>query len=177
MSVTLVTILMMGAFLTGFLLLWQGFNRNAIAISDAIRISTESEREKSRVALKIESVTVDTEACALDVETVNAGLDPISPVSEIGVIVGFPQSTYDPRMLTYKKNDDGPAADTWSVEPPYQGEMEPVMIRPGASHILRLVLDLPDTNDTSAILFLSTPNGVTTSASVNGIDTSCSAAG
>ena len=57
MSVTLVTILMMGAFLTGFLLLWQGFNRNAIAISDAIRISTESEREKSRVALKIESIT------------------------------------------------------------------------------------------------------------------------
>ena len=176
MSVTLVTILMMGVFLTGFLLLWQGFNRNAIAISDAIRISAESEREKSRSALDIESVTVATEACAIDVGTVNAGLDPIAPVSEIGVIVGFPRSTHDSRMLVYK-NDDALNPDTWSVKSSYPGEIEPVMIHPGTSRVLRLVLDLPDPGPTSAVLFLSTPNGVTTTASVNEIGTACSTSG
>ena len=68
MSVTLVTILMMGMFLTGFLLLWQNFNESAIAMNDAFRVSAELERGRSRTALQIEDIAVDTEACSLDVE-------------------------------------------------------------------------------------------------------------
>ena len=79
-------------------------------------------------------------------------------------------------MLVYK-NDDALGSDTWSVKSSDPGEIEPVMILPGTSQVLRLVLDLPDPGPTSAVLFLSTPNGVTTTASVNGIGTACSTSG
>jgi len=174
-SVTLVTILMMGMFLTGFLLLWQNFNESAITMNDAFRVSAQLERGRSRTALMIEDIAVDTEACSLDVEIVNVGLDPIAPISGMEVIVSFPGGLNDSRLLTYKRNGDGPGLDTWSIKPPHQNDIEPAIARPGSSPVLRLALDLPEIGDTLASVLIATPNGITATTEVGGIITPCSA--
>ena len=177
MSITLVTILMMGMFLTGFLMLWQNFNLNVVAVNDAVRVSSQLERERIRTSLHVGNVEVDTANCAIDLEITNSGLEPISPISGIEMIISFPGGSNDPRVLEHWSNSDGPALDTWLVKLPNPGEMEPSIAHPGSSHVIRMGLDLPVAGDTSAFVIVSTPNGVTAGADVTGILTPCSATG
>ena len=86
------------------------------------------------------------------------------------MIVNFPGGLNDSRVLTYKRNGDGPGSDTWSLKPPYQNDIEPAIARPGSSPVLRLALDLPEIGDTLAYVLIATPNGITATSEVSGTD-------
>ena len=175
MSVTLVTILMMGMFLTGFLMLWQNFNLNAVALNDAVRISSQLERERIRTSLHVGNVEVDTENCAIDLEIINSGLEAIAPITGFEVMVSFPGGSNVPRILEHEGGSEGSAVDTWSIKLADPSQSEPSIARPGSSQTIRKGLHLPEPSDTTAFVIVSTPNGVTVGADVTGILTPCSA--
>ena len=175
MSVTLVTILMIGMFLTGFLMLWQNFNLNAVALNDAVRISSQLERERIRTSLHVGNVEVDTENCAIDLEIINSGQEAIAPITGFEVMVSFPGGSNVPRILEHEGGSEGSAVDTWSIKLADPSEAEPSIARPGSSHTIRMGLNLPEPSDTTAFVIVSTPNGVTVGADVTGILTPCSA--
>ena len=177
MSVALVTILMVGVVLTGYLALWHNFNNGAVAMSDVMRASAQLEMERFRTALETGDVEVGSPGCTVDLEITNTGLESITPVSDMEVMISFPGGSNEPRVLRYRKNSDDPGLDTWWVRLPGPGEADPWTVRPGSTHTIRMGLHLPEADDTVASVIVATPNGVTATADVQGLTTPCSAEG
>jgi hypothetical protein len=164
---------MMGMFLTGILLLWQNFNRSAVGLSDAIKTSAIREGVRMRTAFDIEGISVDAQSCSIVIEVKNSGSEPISPISNLAMMISFSQGANEPRVLEHRKNVEAFTPDTWTILESQAGGHQPVILYPGTSASLRIAMDLAQPGDTDASVIIATPNGVTTTALVSGISTPC----
>lgn len=164
---------MMGFLFTESLLVGHSISRGSIVIHEAFRSSANREGIRMRTALDIETAILNPNECSVWIQLYNSGSEPILPLSEMEILLSFPNGMNLPRRLPFRSVVEGFSSDTWSVDVDSIAGDVPVILHPGSTIPLQVAMNLTQPGDTDLFIVIATPNGITDTAQLSGLSTPC----
>ena len=163
MGATIAGLLILGVFFTAALMLFRTTLFGNVIVDNAMKESTQIEGARARTTISIISTTADNVTGTLKVEVKNTGSTSVPNLSTGDVIVQFPEGNNNPQRLTYTESSLLSPGEWTATMTTTSDKHEPGIFNPG--EVVTVSAVLSETGDATGTVTVSTPNGITDSAS------------